>query len=174
MFKAEEKEGLAIAAVMARKSSGEDLARRIHELFGLELPRGPRRVSGDDIALIGIGPSTWLVAAEGQPNSFSATLAEKIRDLASVTDQSDGYVVLRLSGPKVRDTLAKLVPVDVHPRVFDVGAVAATVAGHISVTLWRLPDEDARTPVFEVAFPRSMAESFRRALTHSAAEFGIP
>jgi heterotetrameric sarcosine oxidase gamma subunit len=171
VFKAETRDALAIAAFMARKNAGDTLSRRIQELFGLDLPRGPRRVFSHDVALIGVAPGTWLATAEGQANSFATTLAQKISDLASVTDQSDGYVVLRLSGAKVRDTLAKLVPVDIHPRAFNVGDVAVTAAAHIGVTLWRVPNENESTPVFEVAFPRSMSESFRRALTHSAAEF---
>ena len=36
--------------------------------------------------------------------------------VAAVSDQSDARLVLRVSGPRVRDVLAKGVPVDLHPR----------------------------------------------------------
>ena len=93
--------------------------------------------------------------------------------MAAVTDQSDGYAVLRLTGPRLRDTLAKLIPIDVHPRAFKIGDVAATVAFHVGATFWRLDDGPDGAPVIEVAVFRSLAGSFWHALSDSAAEFGF-
>jgi sarcosine oxidase subunit gamma len=92
---------------------------------------------------------------------------------AAIADQSDGQAVLRVSGQKVREALCKLVPIDLHPRAFGVGDVAVTVAAHIGVTLWRLPDELNGHAAFEIAVYRSLAGSFWAALSASAAEFGL-
>jgi sarcosine oxidase subunit gamma len=96
---------------------------------------------------------------ENGGNAWIAALKSAVGDTASVVDQSDAYGVLRLTGPKLRETLAKLVPLDLHPRVFKVGDVAATVAAHIGVSLWRLEDDADSQPTFELAVARSMAAS---------------
>lgn len=168
-----DRDGLGLATVLARKGQSEALAQRMRERFRIELPHGPRRATARDIALAGTGPGAWLASCEQGGNAFAVSLREAIGDLASVSDQSDGYAVLRLSGLRVRDTLCKLVPVDVHPRVFNVGDVAVTVAAHIGATLWRLEDQTPGSPVFEIAVFRSFATSFWRALFESAAEFGF-
>lgn len=168
-----DRDGLGLATVLARKNAAETLPHRLRERFGIDLPRGPKRSSAGDVALIGTGPGAWLASKERGGNAFSVELREAIGDLASISDQSDGHAVLRLSGPKVRNTLYKLVPVDVHPSAFTIGHVAATVAAHIGVTLWRLDDGPDGSPVFEIAVYRAYAESFWHALTDSAAEFGI-
>jgi heterotetrameric sarcosine oxidase gamma subunit len=100
-------------------------------------------------------------------------LEREIGSTATVTDQSDGYAVLRLAGPRLRDTLAKIISIDLHSRAFKSGDVASTVASHMGVTLWRLDDEPDGSPVFEVAVFRSLAGSFWAALSQSAAEFGL-
>lgn len=168
-----DRDGLGLATVLVRKAQHETLAQRVQEHFRLELPQGPHRAAAGDLALAGTGPGSWLATCEHGGNAFAIHLREKIGDLASVSDQSDGYAVLRVSGPRIRDTLSKMVPVDVHPRVFRIGNVAATVAAHIGATLWRLDDSKDGSPVFEIAVFRSLAASFWHALSESAAEFGM-
>jgi sarcosine oxidase subunit gamma len=106
-------------------------------------------------------------------NEFAASLQEEIGSLAAVSDQSDGYAVLRLTGPMLRNALAKIVPIDLHSRAFKPGDVASTVASHMGVTLWRLPDGPDGSTVVEIAVFRSLAGSFWHALSLSAAEFGL-
>jgi heterotetrameric sarcosine oxidase gamma subunit len=167
-----DRDGLGLATVLVRKGQHESLAQCIREKFGLELPRGPCRSASSDVAFIGTAPGAWLATHERVGNAFVQTLADATAGLASVADQSDGYAVLRLSGPRVRDALCKLVSIDLHPNAFAVGAVAATVASYIGTTIWRL-DDQAGSPVFEMAVYRSMAHSFWSALSASAAEFGF-
>lgn len=168
-----DRDGLGLATILVRKGKHEALAQRVRERFDIELPPGPHRATSGDTALMGTGPGTWLATREHGGNAFAASLAETIGDLASVADQSDGYAVLRLSGPKVRDALSKLVPVDVHPRAFKIGGVAATVAAHIGATLWRLEDGTDGSPVFEIAVFRSLARNFWHTMHEAAAEYGI-
>jgi len=64
--------------------------------------------------------------------------------------------------------LAKIVPIDLHPRVFQPGDTAVTGAAHIEVQLWQLDD----APTYEILLFRGFARSFWDWLTHSAAESG--
>lgn len=168
-----DRDGLGLATVLARRGKSAALAQRMREHFNIELPREPYRATAGPFALAGTAPGAWLATFEQGGNAFAVRFREIVGDLASVSDQSDGYAVLRLTGPKVRDALCKLVPVDVHPRVFKVSDVAVTVAAHIGVTLWRLEDHADGSPVFEIAVFRSLAASFWQVLSESAAEFGF-
>ena len=76
--------------------------------------------------------------------------------------------MLRLSGDRVRDVLAKGVPVDLHPRNFRTGDVASTLVAHIGVQIEQLDDR----PTFQLMAFRSLAGSLWSWLTKSAAEFG--
>ena len=166
-------DGLGLATVLVRRGKNTSLAQRLRERFSIELPSGPYRTVAGARAFAGTGPGAWLATQESGSNAFSAMLADTIGDLASLSDQSDAYAVLRLSGPRVRETLSRLVPIDVHSRNFKIGDVAATVAAHVGATLWRCEDDTNGLPVFEVAVFRSFAESFWHALSESAAEFGL-
>jgi sarcosine oxidase subunit gamma len=117
--------------------------------------------------LIWAGPQQWLAISEDR--AAPERLARALEGLAAVSDQSDGRAVLRLSGPKLRDTMAKGCPVDLHPRAFRPGDTALTAIAHIGVQLWQLDE----APTFEIAVFRSMAGSFWRWLSGSAAEFGL-
>jgi heterotetrameric sarcosine oxidase gamma subunit len=170
-----DRDGLAIARIAARKDRLAALTSRVRERFGVELPQGPRRVEANGLAFVGVGVETWLAVAEGgfASQRFAASLRDAIDDLATVSDQIGSYAVLRLKGPRVRDALAKLIPLDLHARVFDPGSAASTIASHIAVTLWRLADGSDGLPVFEIAAPRSYAGSFWHVVMESAAEFGF-
>ena len=168
-----DRDGLGLAAVLVRKGCLAALTARVRQRFGIELPRGPRRIAAGDVAFAGLGPAAWLASSEERGNAFALTLKEAVGDTASVADQSSGYAMLRLTGPKLRETLAKVLPIDLHPRAFAPGDVASTTASHIGATLWRLEDSAEGLPVFEIAVFRSLAGSFWDTLTRSAVEFGF-
>ena len=170
---AQDRDGLGLATVILRRGQRETLARRVREHFDIELPRGSVRASRHEVAFLGLGPDSWLASKELGGNDFAASLREALGPIASVSDQSDGDAVLRLSGLKVRETLAKLIPIDLHPRSFRPGDAASTAASHIGVTLWRLDDALGVSSVFEIAMFRSLANDFWHAFAESAAEFGF-
>jgi len=163
--------GLALAAVMARKGTGEALTRRVHAVFGLDLPTTPRRSARGPLAFVWAGAGHWLAVTEGgDGSSFEKLLRDDLSTLASISDESDGRAVVRIAGARARDALAKGVPVDLNPRVFTAGDAAVTTVGRIGVHLWQLDE----APTYEFAVFRSYAAAFWRWLIDSAAEFGVP
>jgi sarcosine oxidase subunit gamma len=156
----------ALAAVIAKAGQGEALAARLAPGRGAALPTTPRVVRGADLDLIWSGPGQWL--ARGQAPDLAARLARDLGDLAAVSDQGASRAVLHLSGPRVRDVLAKGCMVDLHPQAFRPGDVALTTIAHIGVQIWQLDE----APSYEVAVSRSYAGSFWSWLMASAAEFG--
>ena len=63
---------------------------------------------------------------------------EKLTKFAILTDQSDAWVVLRMSGDLVEDVLMRLSPVDVRFKTFKTGVVVRTDLQHVNVTLHRI------------------------------------
>ena len=170
---ATELHGLGIARVAARRGQAATVAELFRAKFGIEPPNGPRRAGRGDVGIGGIGPSTWIATRENAGNVFAESLQSVLGPCASVADQSDAYVILRLAGPKVRATLAKLLPIDIHPRSFQVSDVAQTVCGYVGVTLWRLEDTAQGVPAFDIWVGRSLALSLHHSIAQGAAEFGF-
>ena len=100
--------------------------------------------------------------------ALARDLAERLKGLASISDQSGGRTVLRISGPRARDVLAKGLPIDLDPRGFPLGSAATSTISLMGVQLWQTGD----TQSYDIAIFRSVSQSFWRWLTASAAEYG--
>jgi heterotetrameric sarcosine oxidase gamma subunit len=166
------RQGLGIAKILVRNNAATALAQHVQTHFNCTLPTSPRRTCGDGIAMLGIGPGSWLAMSENGANDFVSSLKPILAPFAAISEQSDAYGIFRLRGTHLRAALSKLVPIDIHDRAFKVGDVAETVAGHAGTLFWRLED-NAGAPVFEIAVARSFSVSLRHTLSHSAAEFGL-
>jgi len=159
-------ENLGLASIIVRRDAPADILSSLTRLLGVAPPAAPRMARSRDAALIWAGPSQWLFMSRdhAQVEKLAVTLA----GLAAVADQSDSRAVLRVSGPRIRDVLAKGCLVDLHPRVFTSGDVASTSIAHIGVHLWQVDD----APTYDLAVFRSMAASFWSWFSASAAEYG--
>jgi sarcosine oxidase subunit gamma len=166
-----ERGGLAAASLTLRAGQAVPLAAALHEGFGLDLPLRPGCTVAGALELVWAGPGQWLAldaARDGIARfGFARDLATRLDVAASVTDLTGARAVLRLSGPCARDTLAKLVPIDLDESVFPPGAAALTMASHVGVTLWR-PAPNA----WDIACYRSFGESLAHHLLEAAREFG--
>ena len=164
-----ERTGLALFVISAGAGKASEVAAKVLAVTGLELPMGPKCVSKDGFALIGTAPGQWLAVVEGKaPLGILANLAAGLKGLATIVDQSDGKVLLRISGPRARDTLAKGCSLDLHPGIFKTGSAGTTPVALIDCVIWQVDE----TPTYDLAIPTSFAESFCSWLTASAAEYG--
>ena len=150
-----------LASVIARRGAAKTLAATLE-----------RELDGDTLTVLGIAPGHWWIES-----ASSARSADDLQTMfvgsASVFDLTDSRVVFEVSGPRIRDALAKMLPIDLHPSVFRPGDVAVTIASHIGVTLWQTSDaQTAGAPQYRLAVARSYAASFWRGFVASAAEYG--
>lgn len=161
-----------IAHVAARKGQTDALAAEFSRHFQIDLPRKPGIVTTPSISAMWAGPDQWLVFAPGEDGrDLEQELRPRFGASASIADQSDARTLVRIAGPASRSVLAKLLPIDIHPRAFPAGSVAITHAAHIGVIVWR-SDKPRTDDCFMLACARSYAQSFWHALVESAAEFG--
>ncbi len=163
-----QRRGLLIAQLCHWPDRADAFARAIDTGLTLPVP-APNRASADNaVAMLSIGAETYWVVAEGADGE----LLDRLRagfdsDTATVADLSHARCGLRLRGPAVRQVLAKGLPVDLHPRVLPVGAVAVSAVHGIHTVLHHSGGD-----IFDLYVLRSYAVSFWGWLTHSAAEFG--
>jgi sarcosine oxidase subunit gamma len=164
-----ERSGLGLATVAARKGQGGALKEAVASAYGVALPDNARVVQGDRVSFVGYGPGQWLAVSDSLAGeTLARDLAQRLKGLASISDQSGGRTVLRVSGTRARDVLAKGLPIDLHPSVFSPGSAATSTISLMGVQLWQVDD----APSYDVALFRSVSASFWRWLTASAAEFG--
>jgi len=71
------------------------------------------------------------------------------------TDQSDTWAMIRVEGPKSRDVLERICPINIDPEVFQVGSVSRTVMEHIGTIIFRDGD-DSYVLLTMRSFGRSM------------------
>jgi methylglutamate dehydrogenase subunit D len=160
--------GFGAASVLARKNQAAAAAHAAQEAFGVALPSTPAVSTGSDIEFVWSGPGQWLVLEPQGNGPLEARLDGAFGAQASVFDQSGSRNLLELSGPRVRDVLAKGVSIDLHPRAFKTGDAAATTASHLAVHLWQVADD----PVYRLLVVRTYFDSLWRWLALSAAEYG--
>jgi heterotetrameric sarcosine oxidase gamma subunit len=82
-----------------------------------------------------------------------------LEGIAALTDQTDGWCGLMLTGEGAADVLARLVPVDLRASQFPVGRCVRTGLNHMNAVLWR------RTDGFALLTFRSMARTAWHELT---------
>ncbi len=139
-------------------AGGAGLPAALRAELGADLPAPSRCVQAGGVAVSCLAPGRFL-ASGGRAADLPARLARSLAALAAVTDQSDMWAVFAVSGEAVRDVLARVVPLDLDPRVFREGDLALTRAGHLNVRLWRLGATG-----YEIAVERSFAPDLHHAL----------
>jgi len=88
-----------------------------------------------------------------------AQLSNTLGATAYLSEQSDGWVVIRMNGASSRLCLERICSIDLDPQVFQVGAVARTVMEHLGVIVLH-EDNDS----YLLLSARSSAQSFLDAL----------
>lgn len=157
------------ATLLVRRGQEADLAARVRAGFGLDLPSTATVAQGEGVLFAWSGPGHWFVLGRENPETLLARLEATCGTSASVIDQSDARVLFELSGPRVREVLAKGLGVDLDPSVFGPRAVRIAPCAHITVQLWRV---DAG-PRYRIAVARSFRTSWIEWLKVAAAEVGL-
>jgi sarcosine oxidase subunit gamma len=150
-------------AMLNVRGAPRDAAAVMLDRLGVTLPLEPNTATGTgETRALWLGPDEWLTvsAASALPTPAAA-------DDVTFVDVSHGRAVVRLSGPHVRDTLAKGCTLDLHPEVFTPGRCAQSAHSRVSVIL-----DHVQPGVFDLYCPRSYAGSVWHWLAQAGAEYG--
>ena len=154
-----------LAMVLVRRGKAVEASRILQVQRGMALPVPGRLTMAGGEMLLWSGPERFLVVRDGGAAGLAQELAALLDGLAYVAEVSSSRSVLRVCGEGAAEWLTRLVPIDLHPRVFAVGSVALTIAAHVPIQIWR-PDEDS----FLLACPYSLATSIYPVMGNGKAE----
>lgn len=108
-------------------------AKSLARAHGLAYPGPGQATCTGDARLIWFGHDSVMLSGVAAQDGLQA--------LAAVTDQSDAWAAIQISGPQIADVLARLVPIDLRWAQFGDGATARTSFGHMNVSITRVaPD----------------------------------
>lgn len=152
-----ERTDVALASVAARKGRLADLTKAA-QTAGVPLPGPATHQQGTPYSAFWVAPEMWLVEAPFASHELiSEILKSALGDAASITEQTDAWVIFDLAAPDLAPLLERLCNVD-FPKV-PTGYATRTMIEHLGVYLIKHGPDKAR-----LYGPRSSAESLLHAL----------
>ena len=141
--------------ILRTRLPADEARSRVAKKAGIDLPIEPNTASGDEYAVLWIGPGRWLInvdLAELAPlrNRIATALAGSTQLLSDV---SHARVVFSASGARAPELLSRLCPLDLDTRVFGSGQCAQTLLVRIPLLLHRVSDQ----PAYHLYVDRSLA-----------------
>ena len=157
-----ENDGVALASVAARLGQEEACAAGLAALLG-GAPEVGKAILRDPEAGFWMGPDQWMI---GAPVSSHEDLAEqlkaRLKDAASVTEQTGGWVVFDVTGAKMPDMSEILCNIPIRRMV--AGDVQRTMIHQMSCFVIRREAADH----IRILGPRASARTLHHALVTAA------
>lgn len=149
-----------ITSIAPGPGGEEALDKALLTAHGLGFPAPGDTLAAGDARIIWSGP--------GQAFLLGVAPDDALAGLAAMTEQSDGWAAMELSGAEAAAVLARLVAVDLRDSHFAVGATARCTLVHMNCSLTRLEDGAWLILVFR-SMALSAAEEIRHAMAGVAA-----
>ncbi len=158
---------LALVSMAIPNGERDIVSKALLENYKADIPKiGKSTVSNvDNMRFLGMQSDQFFALFEYAGNHAVKQLEAKINDVAYLADQSDSWVMLRISSKlsgKCREALERICPIDLHPESFNEGSVARTAMEHLAVII--LHETEGQ---YLLMSPRSSAKSFLHAVTTS-------
>ena len=131
----------------------------IESLLGITLPKSPQEKVNNEPTAYWLAPNDWLLV---NPAPDIDSVSSALRDSAGgatavVTDMTDAWSIIDISGEDAAAGLAEGCSADLHDSAFPSGRYALTRLQHLPVIIHRLDD----TPRFRILVDRSVAQFLR-------------
>jgi sarcosine oxidase subunit gamma len=153
----------ALASLSCRRGRDAEFATVAERVFGFALPGPARAVAGMPYGAVWTGPEQWFIEAPfASHEDIARSLKGEFKDLASITEQTDGWVRFDVTGKGALDLFERLCPLDV--RGMEDNAASRTLIEHLGcIVICRKAGVE-----FSVLGPRSAAGSLHHALIAAA------
>ena len=146
----------------------------IYNLFDGAYPSNTKafELTGENACiLLPSSHSQWFLCFDDEvpdPVAAASDLFGKMTlNQVAMTDQSDAWVILALTGPLVYRTLERICPIDCSSPAMPIGTTARTIIEHLGTIVLRRPNDDNGNPCFWLMSARSSAASFLHVVTAS-------
>jgi heterotetrameric sarcosine oxidase gamma subunit len=156
-----------LTKVLVRASTDGEVARTLGVPFG-----GAAR-DGHGTLVVGSGPGEWLLLAPPEANAAVARRVEEVQDdeLVSVFDATHGRALMRITGERAADLLAKVCGVDLSDEVTPDGAALRSSVAKLVTDVVR--DDQGGMRSYLLHCERSSGQYLFDALIDAGDEFGI-
>jgi len=160
-----DRRGLAIAQVFAKKGKTAAVAKK------LGISTKPRVATvHEDYTALPLSPGQWMLFAnKGADGSFKQLLDAQIAKTGYVSEQSHSRAVIRISGPRALDVMAKECRLDLHSSVVSAGFCAQTTLAGMGVLMHKIDE----TPTFDLVIFSGFADSFWHWICEASAEYDV-
>ena len=130
---------------------------------------------GQDVLIVGSGPGEWLVLA---PPAQGTAVTERLQETATRTDElvtvidvTHGRALVRLTGERAPDVLAKECGVDLAEAVCPDGAAFRSAVARVATDIVR--DDQAGSRSYLLHCERSSGQYLFDSLVDAGTEFGV-
>ena len=155
--------GQSLVSVATPLGGAEALADALRAAHGVEVPAAGQVTEADGTLFLGLARDQFFLMTDDLGPWLEKRVGAALGGAGYVTDQSDSWVILRVSGADAREALARICPIDLHPDVFGRGQVARTVMEHLGAIIVAEGGDS-----FLLMSARSSAKSFLHAVKQSA------
>ena len=142
----------AVTSVTAFKGQQKAVSAALDAAHDLKMPAPNRSLENAKLRAVWTGPNQAMMI--GDP------LDADLSSIASLTDQTDAWCIVKLDGTNTADVLARLTPIDLRPSQFKRGHTAKTDLMHMMASITK-----TGTNSFEIMVFRSMAKTLVHDLT---------
>ena len=142
--------------------------------LGTSLPTQPLTfIEKDGMRIHWVGPDHWMIhVPEGAEGPLRTKLQKAFKGIhAAVTDVSDYYTLIRVTGLKARALLQKGCPLDLHPRAFTPGTCAGTVFHHAAIFITQTEANEDNSATYDIQIRWSFAQYMWDYFTDGAREW---
>lgn len=155
--------GKAMVSIAPPLKGEKALAAALKKAYGLTIPAvGHSTLGRRSHRLLAMQRDQFFLLFDHAGDGAVTAVAKTLGNVAYLSDQSDSWVMLEMSGPKARAALERMSMVDMSPQAFVEGQVARTAIEHMGAIIVRLPGE-----TFMLMAMRSYAGSFLHAVETS-------
>ena len=152
----------SLVSLAIPQDTTKTFAKIIKDEFGVAMPTSVMSKTNKKMRLLMTQPDQ-IFSIIPQVDDPEKDLSKIIGNAAYITDQTDAWVVLEISGVTSRTALERICQVDLDPNIFKLNAMARTTMEHMATIIIRT-DVDT----FLLMSASSSAKSFLHAVKLSA------
>lgn len=138
------------------------LSAAVRRIAGVSVPVAPNTASkGEGVAALWLGPSSWLLVANGLAAATDFAGARDAVNAAggALFDVSASRIAYVVDGARAADALAAGCPLDFHPRAFGAGQCRQSLYGRVPALFYRHDQGPSCTMMVATSFARDIWHS---------------
>lgn len=139
-------DGKVLTLIAPYRDAEGQISDTLKQHHGMALPTAGRSTTKSGARALWFGQGKTLLMGPAPATDLAKG--------AAITDQSDAWAIVQLSGDAAEDVLARWVPIDLRAASFKRGHTARTLVGHMMASVTRTGANSFQIMVF-----RSMAQT---------------